>query len=450
MVASGAKLPPVACPACGTENPPDARFCKQCGGRVAPSDETPGPTGGTSTAAPTSPAPSTDGANAWDLASIDVRPPRGTSPPEAVASALQASGPGSTQEALAQAGLGGGRRKGGRLLLVLGAVGLFLAGVGIGVAALLLTREPGAPSDDEVLRIDDVDVSDPSLPEGHPPPDGDLDLVTGAPFDPVPEPDGAARPTTGRQAGGRPARSGHRHDEEPPVTTVDFRSGGSPTTGTARPTSRPSGSRSAQGAGGRTSGHERRGGASDTGGTGSTGRGTTTAGSGTGTGTSSRGTQGGRGATGSGAGSSGSAGSSATGTGAGSGSGGSGTSSGSAGSGTSGSDAERLRRAQGGGAIPSADRLYARKVRFVFQRYWAARARTCFSQATRNREQLGGRIVLRMTIDGRGQVSSARTVSNTTGDDGIGRCLEHRAKRWRFPPPPGGETTAVDLPLTAR
>ena len=83
--------------------------------------------------------------------------------------------------------------------------------------------------------------------------------------------------------------------------------------------------------------------------------------------------------------------------------------------------------------------LYSSQVRFVIQRYYAARAQTCFEHATRNNPTVSGVVVVSMTIGADGGVSGTRAIRNTTGNAELGTCLATQVGSWRLPPPPGGE-----------
>ncbi len=82
--------------------------------------------------------------------------------------------------------------------------------------------------------------------------------------------------------------------------------------------------------------------------------------------------------------------------------------------------------------------LYGSRVRFVVRRYYAARAQGCFDRATRNNPNVSGTVVVNMTIGAEGNVSGTSIVRNTTGDDVLGNCLRSQVASWQLPPPPGG------------
>lgn len=82
--------------------------------------------------------------------------------------------------------------------------------------------------------------------------------------------------------------------------------------------------------------------------------------------------------------------------------------------------------------------LYGSRVRFVVQRYYVARAQTCFDHATRNNPNVSGTVVVNMTIGADGNVSDTSVARNTTGDEVLGNCLRSQVASWQLPPPPGG------------
>ena len=82
--------------------------------------------------------------------------------------------------------------------------------------------------------------------------------------------------------------------------------------------------------------------------------------------------------------------------------------------------------------------LYSSRVRFVIRRYYAARAQACFDRATRNQPTISGTVVVNMSINAEGAVTRSSIARNTTGDSSLGNCLENQVSTWRLPPPPGG------------
>lgn len=92
--------------------------------------------------------------------------------------------------------------------------------------------------------------------------------------------------------------------------------------------------------------------------------------------------------------------------------------------------------------------MYAGRVRFLVQRYYAARAQTCFDHATMNDPGLHGAVVIDMTIAPSGEVSRARVARNSTGDAELGQCLARQVDSWRLSPPPGGEQAQMQMPFS--
>jgi TonB family protein len=68
--------------------------------------------------------------------------------------------------------------------------------------------------------------------------------------------------------------------------------------------------------------------------------------------------------------------------------------------------------------------------------------------ATRNTPSLTGTVVIGMTIGADGAVSGSRVVRNSTGDAGLGTCLQNQVRSWRLSAPPGGESVTMNLPFS--
>jgi len=93
--------------------------------------------------------------------------------------------------------------------------------------------------------------------------------------------------------------------------------------------------------------------------------------------------------------------------------------------------------------------MYSSRVRYVISRYYAGRARSCFDRATRNNPTLSGTVVINMTIAASdGSVPRASVARNSTGDEVLGRCLAAQVTSWRLPPPPGGENLQMQMPFS--
>ncbi len=92
--------------------------------------------------------------------------------------------------------------------------------------------------------------------------------------------------------------------------------------------------------------------------------------------------------------------------------------------------------------------MYAGRVRFLVQRYYSARAQTCFDHATINNPGLHGAVVIDMTIGSSGEVSAASVARNSTGDAELGGCLARQVGSWRVSPPPSGEPLQMQMPFS--
>jgi len=64
----------------------------------------------------------------------------------------------------------------------------------------------------------------------------------------------------------------------------------------------------------------------------------------------------------------------------------------------------------------------------------------CYERALRRNPNLEGKITIRFTVSGSGQVTTARATMNELSPD-VGSCIVGAFKRFRFPPPEGGTAT---------
>lgn len=71
--------------------------------------------------------------------------------------------------------------------------------------------------------------------------------------------------------------------------------------------------------------------------------------------------------------------------------------------------------------------------------------RTCYQRALKRNPRLAGKIDLRLEVNTMGKVTPAID-ADSTGDPGLGACIQGYAARWRFPPPARG-SAAVTVPL---
>jgi TonB family protein len=81
--------------------------------------------------------------------------------------------------------------------------------------------------------------------------------------------------------------------------------------------------------------------------------------------------------------------------------------------------------------------LNAESVRMVV-RHHLPQVRACYDRALKQQAGVGGIVEIRFAIQENGQVGSASVHRNTTGHEGLGKCLAMLIKSWRFPKPVGG------------
>jgi outer membrane biosynthesis protein TonB len=91
---------------------------------------------------------------------------------------------------------------------------------------------------------------------------------------------------------------------------------------------------------------------------------------------------------------------------------------------------------------------YAGDVRRVIRQYYSARAGNCYERATRNNAFLRGTVVIAFTIGLEGNVTNARSVHNTTGDEPLAACLAGQVGSWRLPPPPRDRPVNFEMPFS--
>lgn len=75
--------------------------------------------------------------------------------------------------------------------------------------------------------------------------------------------------------------------------------------------------------------------------------------------------------------------------------------------------------------------------------YWPFRI--CFEDGLRENQELKGKTAIRMTIDGRGRVSSARLSSTKLEDPLVAQCLVDRSRGLTYPPPPRGRSVRFEM-----
>jgi TonB family protein len=73
--------------------------------------------------------------------------------------------------------------------------------------------------------------------------------------------------------------------------------------------------------------------------------------------------------------------------------------------------------------------------------------RFCYEKALLAAPALEGRVAMRFTVAGDGQVSSAEVHSSTLGAPEVERCIADAVERWQFPATPGGAPATATYPF---
>lgn len=77
--------------------------------------------------------------------------------------------------------------------------------------------------------------------------------------------------------------------------------------------------------------------------------------------------------------------------------------------------------------------------------------RFCYEKELQKNPSLEGKVAVQFTIDGTGSVSQVLIQEDSVGSDGsVGRCINQRVRRWRFPEPKGGGEVIVTYPWIFR
>ncbi|MCB9535151.1 MAG: AgmX/PglI C-terminal domain-containing protein [Myxococcales bacterium] len=76
--------------------------------------------------------------------------------------------------------------------------------------------------------------------------------------------------------------------------------------------------------------------------------------------------------------------------------------------------------------------------------------RYCYEKRLNVDRDLNGKVSVKFVIGGTGDVLFARVFESTMPDPEVGRCMEKRMMRWRFPKPAGGGTVTVRYPFLFR
>lgn len=77
--------------------------------------------------------------------------------------------------------------------------------------------------------------------------------------------------------------------------------------------------------------------------------------------------------------------------------------------------------------------------------------RFCYEKELQQNPSLEGKVAVQFTIDGTGSVAQVLIQEDTVGSGGaVGRCINQRIRRWRFPEPKGGGEVIVSYPWIFR
>jgi outer membrane biosynthesis protein TonB len=72
----------------------------------------------------------------------------------------------------------------------------------------------------------------------------------------------------------------------------------------------------------------------------------------------------------------------------------------------------------------------------------------CYTQARAQAPDLKGRVMFRLSVDGRGRVPLAEVVSSTLGGGDPELCMVEALRDLKFPPAPGGGESTLTFPMT--
>jgi hypothetical protein len=99
--------------------------------------------------------------------------------------------------------------------------------------------------------------------------------------------------------------------------------------------------------------------------------------------------------------------------------------------------------------VPDEMDEYSTRVRSVIRTYYMRRAQTCFDMASRNNPSVRGTVLIGFEILSDGHVRNTSVDRNTTGIDTLGRCLATQVGSWQLPPPPDGSAPlAMQMPFS--
>jgi TonB family protein len=99
-----------------------------------------------------------------------------------------------------------------------------------------------------------------------------------------------------------------------------------------------------------------------------------------------------------------------------------------------------------GGGVTSAEQtageLNADSVRMVV-RHYLPQVRACYDRALKQQEGISGVVEIKFEVSEEGRVKSSKVNSNSTGHDGLGRCIATVLRGWKFPRPVGGSAVFI-------
>lgn len=86
--------------------------------------------------------------------------------------------------------------------------------------------------------------------------------------------------------------------------------------------------------------------------------------------------------------------------------------------------------------------LDADSVRMVVQHH-SPQVRVCYDRALKQQDTLSGVVEIQFEVSSEGKVRNASVYRNTTGHEGLGKCIATTLKGWRFPRPVGGDVVFI-------
>jgi TonB family protein len=76
-------------------------------------------------------------------------------------------------------------------------------------------------------------------------------------------------------------------------------------------------------------------------------------------------------------------------------------------------------------------------------RHHVRQVQACYDRALKQRRTLAGVVEVRFALSSRGVVLRAEVERNTTGHEGLGKCIALAMRSWRFPRPVAGEAEFI-------